>query len=67
MKLNGREVNDVEVDGVDSRDYPDFSDTYISHAVFADTGEELTDEQLEELMDQNSDAVWEMAFESCIP
>lgn len=67
MELNGRKVVDVEVDGVDSRDYPDFSDTYISYAVFADTGEELTDEQLEQLMDENGDAVWELAFESCIP
>ena len=28
--LNGKKVVDLEVDGVDSRDFPDFSDAYFS-------------------------------------
>ena len=67
MKLNGREVVDVEVDGVDTRDYPDFCDAYFSYAVWEDTGEELTDEELEELTEKYSDVLNELAFESCIP
>ena len=51
MELNGRKVVDVEVDGVDTRDYPDFCDAYFSNAVYEDTGEELTDEELEQLQD----------------
>jgi hypothetical protein len=64
MKLNGRKVVDVEVDGCDSRDYPDFCDAYFSYAVFEDTLEELTDDELIELTDLHGDVVNEMAFES---
>jgi hypothetical protein len=63
MLLNGRVVVDVEIDGVDSRDYPDFCDSYFSYAVFEDTLEELTDEELELLTENNSDVLNEMAFE----
>jgi hypothetical protein len=63
MLLNGRVVVDVEVDGVDTRDYPDFCDAYFSYAVFEDTLEELTDEELELLTENNSDVLNEMAFE----
>ena len=64
MLLNGRKVVDVEVDGVDSRDYPDFCDAYFSYAVFDDTKEVLTDEQLEKLTEENGDVLNEMAYES---
>jgi hypothetical protein len=63
MELNGRRVVDVEVDGVDSRDYPDFCDAYFSSAVFEDTGEALTDDELIELQDLYPEVVGEMAFE----
>ena len=32
--FNGKKVVDLEVDGVDSRDYPDFSDAYFSYACY---------------------------------
>jgi hypothetical protein len=63
MLLKGRVVVDVEIDGVDSRDYPDFCDAYFSHAVFKDTLEELSDEELEQLTEDNPDVVNEMAYE----
>lgn len=63
MELNGRKVVDVEVDGVDSTDYPDFCDAYFSNAAFEDTGEELTDEELEQLQDTYPEVVNEMAYE----
>ena len=63
MELNGRKVVDVEVDGVDTRDYPDFCDAYFSNAVYEDTGEELTDEELEQLQDAYPEVVNEMAYE----
>ena len=66
MELNGRVVVDVQIDGVDSRDYPDFCDAYFSYAVFEDTKEELTDEQLEELTNDNGDVVNLMAYESFV-
>lgn len=64
MLLNGRVVVDVEIEGADSRDYPDFCDAYFSYAVFEDTLEVLTDEELEKLTEENSDVVNEMAYES---
>lgn len=63
MELNGRRVVDVEVDDVDPTDYPDFCDAHFSYAVYEDTGEELTDEELEELNDSYPDVVNEMAYE----
>jgi hypothetical protein len=61
--LNGRNVVDLEVDGVDPNDYPDFCDAYFSHGVFEDTKEYLTDEELELLAENNGDVLNEMAFE----
>lgn len=62
MQLNGRLVKHVEIDGVDSTDYPDFCDAYFSYAEFEDNTP-LTDDQLEQLTDANGDVVNEMAYE----
>jgi hypothetical protein len=64
MLLNDRVVVDVEIDGVDTRDYPEFCDAYFSYAVFEDTKEVLTDDQLEQLRDSYPEVLNEMAFES---
>jgi hypothetical protein len=61
--LNGRKVIDIEVDGVDSRDYPDFVDAYFSYACYED-GTKLTDEELVKLADQNGDVLFEKAYDS---
>lgn len=65
LTINGKEVDlrSLEVDGVDSRDYPDFSDAYISHGLFTD-GTEMSDEELEQLTDQHGDIVHELAHDS---
>jgi hypothetical protein len=47
MKLDLNKVNDVEVDGIDTRDYPDFVDAFIGYATY--DGIEMTYEQLEAL------------------
>ena len=61
--LNGRKVIDMEVEGVDSRDFPDFSDAYFSYACYED-GTALTDEELDKLAEQNADVLWEKAYDS---
>jgi len=61
--LNGRNVVDIEVDGVDSKDYPDFSDAYFSYACYED-GTPLTDEELVKLADQNGDVLFDKAYDS---
>jgi hypothetical protein len=50
---NERKPVAFKVDGVDTRDAPDFSDAFISYAEWSDSGEALTEEELEEL---NSDS-----------
>ena len=61
--LNGKKVVDLEVDGVDSEDYPDFSNAYFSGGCYED-GTPLTDDELDNLTILASDVLWEMAFES---
>jgi hypothetical protein len=60
LALDGREVIDPDVQR-DSRDHPDFADAYFFSARFADTGEELNDEQLDKLAEQNPDALHVLA------
>jgi hypothetical protein len=61
--FKGKKVVDLEVDGVDGRDYPDFADAYFSYACYED-GTELTDDELNELTDSHGDIVNQMAFDS---
>jgi hypothetical protein len=60
--LNGKKVVDLEVDGVDPRDYPDFADAYFSSGSYED-GTPLSDEELDRLNDLAADVLWEMAFD----
>ena len=59
FKLNNLEVTDVEVDGIDMKDYPDFCDAYIESAKFKGTGIDLDDNELVELLEANQDAFFE--------
>jgi hypothetical protein len=59
--MNTNNITDVEVEDVFGWDYPDFSDAYISRAFWADTGKELTEEELDELNDNHRDFVHEKA------
>jgi|14_taG_2_1085336.scaffolds.fasta_scaffold01801_5 hypothetical protein len=43
-----KKAHDIEVDGIDWSDYPDFSDAFIVSAKHED-GTEFTDEEIEEL------------------
>lgn len=65
LAFNGKQVNlgSIEIEGVDSRDYPDFADAYVSYAEYVD-GTQLTDEELEQFTNENGDLVNELASES---
>ena len=59
-----KEFIDLEVDGIDSRDYPDFVDAFISSAtaVLEDgTMRDATEEELDELT--NDGLAQELAYE----
>ena len=47
VTLNKRKVIEIEIDGVDFNDAPDFADAYVYQAVFEDTSENLTEEQMD--------------------
>lgn len=52
---------DIEVDGIDTEDYPDFCDAYVSSAVAVledGTIRDATEDELEELT-EDSDLVYE--------
>jgi len=57
--IDHSKVSNVEVEGVDMKDYPDFCDAFISYAEL--DGVEMTDEQLESL---DSDFVYKSVLES---
>jgi hypothetical protein len=46
-EIDYSKISNIEFDGIDTRDYPDFSDAYIVSADY--DGQPMTDEQLEEL------------------
>ena len=64
IKFNINQLDDIYLDGVDIKDYPDFCDAYVESASFK--GVELTDEQLEELnmSDETREWVNANAYES---
>jgi hypothetical protein len=45
-------IDNIEIDGIDTNDYPDFCDAFISSADY--NGVEMTDEQLEALNEDYS-------------
>jgi hypothetical protein len=57
MKIDVNKLENIEVDGIDTRDYPDFVDAFISYAEM--DGVELTDEQLDELNDDYPDLIYD--------
>ena len=58
-ELDYSQIDNVEVDGIDESDYPDFTDAYISSADY--NGKPMTDEQLDEL-NENSEFVHDCVF-----
>jgi hypothetical protein len=58
--LNYSLIDNVDIDGVDFADYPDFSDAYIVSADY--DGREMTDDEIE-LLNSDSEFVLEKVFE----
>lgn len=55
-KFDISKVSNLQFEGIDHRDYPDYCDSYVVSGDY--DGEEMTDEQLEEL-DSYPDFVYE--------
>ena len=52
-------ISDVEIEGVDTRDYPDFCDAFIARCEYM--GREATDRELD-LINENSDFVYDQVI-----
>ena len=65
-KLDNLEVTDVEVDGLNMKDYPDFVDAYIDSAKFVSSGKELNDEELIQLQEENPMKFYDDVMDKCI-
>lgn len=56
-------IDDVEIDGIDYRDYPDFCDAFLVSATYK--GRQLTEQELEHVQESNPDWFYEQV-EQCI-
>lgn len=56
MRIDYKLIEDVEVDGIDYADYPDFCDAFIASAIY--DGKPMSDEMLDEL-NEDYDFVYE--------
>ncbi|UII80062.1 hypothetical protein [Flagellimonas sp. CMM7] len=63
MKIDFNQVQDIEIDGVDTKDYPDFCDAFIARCDYK--GKEATEEELDAINEQ-CDNIHELAYESLI-
>ena len=53
--------NTIEIDGIETYDYPDFCDAYATYAEYED-GQPLTDEQLNKFNEESQDVIHERVF-----
>ena len=58
--LDKKLISDVEVEGIDTSDYPDFCDAFIASAEY--DGKEMTETQLDEL-NEDYDYVYEKVMD----
>ena len=56
-------INNIEFDGIDHEDHPDYCDVYISSADY--NGKEMNEQELEELNDDRDfvyDKLWDYLY-----
>ena len=62
MKIDLRKVENMEFEGIDFADYPDFVDAFLVAADY--DGKELTEEQIDYINDEHYDFVNERVYSS---
>ena len=62
MKLDLRKVDNMEFDGIDFSDYPDFCDAFLVAADY--DGRELSEEEIDFINDEHYDFVNERVYSS---
>jgi len=63
-KLELHKITDVEIEGIDIKDYPDFCDAFISYGYYK--GRDLTELELDYINDFRTEFVQEKIFEEQI-
>jgi hypothetical protein len=61
IKFEFSDLEAIEIDGIDTRDYPDLADAFILYAEI--DGKALTVEQLEEVQVEYASEIHELALE----
>lgn len=56
--IDTSKLQNIELDGINTRDYPDFCDAFIIYAEY-DNGVELTEVELDELNDNYGEFIYE--------
>ena len=64
IDLSDIDIESITIDGVDTKDRPDFVDAYFSSANWKASGTDLTDDELDLLTDKYPELVNRMAHES---
>ena len=62
MNIDINKIDNMEFEGVDFKDYPDFVDAFLSAADY--NGKEMTDEQIDYVNDTYYEFVNEQVYES---
>jgi hypothetical protein len=62
IKLDLSKIDNIQVAGVDTKDYPNFCDSFIESADY--DGRAMTEEELDELNSKYSDFVYEKVIQS---
>lgn len=61
-----KNVAGIEMDGVELKDHPKYTDAFVAHAIWKDSGEALSDAELEDLNNNYQDFVHQQANEHAI-
>lgn len=62
MKIDFNKIDNMEFDGIDFADYPDFCDAFLIAADY--DGKEMTEEQIDYINDAHYDFVNEQVYQS---
>ena len=61
--INLDKLTDIELDGVNEKDYPDFVDAYVAYAYSTELNRPLDDDELDDLNEQHPDFVSEQVYD----
>lgn len=59
MKLNYDKIEDIELDDIDTKDYPKFCDAFVTSATY--NGREMSEDELDEL-NEDADFIHEEVY-----